>query len=197
MFRNGSSGPRARDLAYGQPQMVRPSSPHRAIWMVAVAVFCTYTRLSVRAKPVARATTSCACVCTVASKRLSAFSSFSTRARTIAVSLDLLPATNWVLGTSAPGMLDSPRSARRVQRSLRYVPEDRVAGVSCHDSYFVHFHAAGGEYACTGDSRSVSTESSCPRVIMQGLTHSRSESFERVHHLDFIRMATAFGGEEV
>ena len=113
MFRNGSSGPRARDLAYGQPHMVRPSSPHRAIWMVAVAVFCTYTRLSVWAKPVARATTSCACVCTVASKRLSAFSSFSTRARTIAVSLDLSPAINWVLGTSKPGMLDSPSSARR------------------------------------------------------------------------------------
>ena len=41
MLRNGSSGPRARDLANDQPHMVRPSSPHRAIWMVAVAVFCT------------------------------------------------------------------------------------------------------------------------------------------------------------
>ena len=58
IVRKGSSGPRARALAYGQPQMVRPSSPHRAMCMVAVAVFWTYTLLSVRAKPVARATTS-------------------------------------------------------------------------------------------------------------------------------------------
>lgn len=66
----------------------------------------------------------------------------------------------------------------------------------CYDSHFVNLHAAGSEYSCTCDPRSVATESPCAHVILQGLSHSSSEGFERAHHLDFVRVTAAFGGEE-
>ena len=50
-----------RTRANGHPQAVWPSSFERAKWTHAVTVFILTMRWSVRAKPVARATTSCAC----------------------------------------------------------------------------------------------------------------------------------------
>ena len=60
------AGPLAvrRTRANGHPQAVWPSSFERAKWTHAVTVFIMKMRWSVRAKPVARATTSCACVST-------------------------------------------------------------------------------------------------------------------------------------
>ena len=66
----------------------------------------------------------------------------------------------------------------------------------CHDSYFVNLYAASSEYSSTCDTGSVTTESPCAYVILQGLSHSSTEGFERVHHLDFVRMTAAFCGEE-